>query len=165
MTRTIGLGRRMGQALTAPAVLLFWPGTLWACSERTGSWWDWERCYCGWRVLVLPLVALVVLGAFCYPYLFLTRYLQQRKPPLWPREAFWRATAWYLFLMFGVTAVLFAGVSDEWRQSQWRLLPASWAWLDRNWPWLVILAVGAALALTLAYFTRRKPAPVPAAVR
>jgi hypothetical protein len=128
----------------------------WACSSRTSSWWDWDRCYCGWRVLLL-LVLVPLLTWGCLSFLFLNRYLQRRRPPLWPREAFWRAVAWDLFLVCAAAVVLFAGLSDEWRQ-QWRLLPSSWNWLDRNWLWIAILAGSALVSILIVYFTRRPAA-------
>lgn len=165
MVLRIRLGSRVGVVLLAMVFLWLCPQPLWACSDRTGSWWDWERCFCFWRLLVLPAVALIVLGCFCYLYLFLTLYLQQRQQPLWPREAFWRATAWYLFLMTAVLVGLLAGLSDDLRHNQWRVFPASWNWLDRNWPWMVLLLVGAGLAFTLVYFTKRKRTSEAAAAR
>jgi hypothetical protein len=161
MAGTMTFGRHVRPVPAALALVAFCPGSLWACSERTGSWWDWERCYCGWRVVVLPLAALAVLGLVCYPFLFLSVYLQRRQPPLWPREAFWRATAWYLFLMTGVAALLFAAASDEWRRTQWRVFPASVAWLDYNWPWIAVLLAGGLAALALGYFTRHKRVATP----
>ena len=73
---------------------------------------------------------------------------------MWPLDAFWRATAWFLFLLCCVAVFLFAVVSDEWTKDQWRISDRT-SWLNHNLPWILVLLVGAVLATLLAMLTRR----------
>ena len=135
------------------------PASLLACANHAfnwSNWWDWDHCYCAWRTAVLPLVALVLLGFWSYGYLFLNRYLAPKRPPFWPLEAFWRAVAWHFFLMCVTAAVLFAGVSDEWRKDNWQKFPLWLNWLNWHWPWISVLVVGAFLSVMLVLLTRRR---------
>jgi hypothetical protein len=139
------------------AFLLPWlPGPVQAaCDPRTGSWWDWERCWSGMRVVVVMGAAVVLLWAWCFHFLFLRKYLARRRPGLWPREAFWRAVAWFVFLFCTAFVATFGWLSDELRHTQWKILPYGLSWLDRNWPWIAIWVGGAVLAFLITYLTRR----------
>jgi len=135
---------------------LLTPGPAWAaCSERTASFWDWDRCWSGSR-LALSALAVVATAVACFWLLFPALLSLARKSPPWPRDAFGRCLALFWFLCSVWIVVLFAGLSDELHRTATRLFPASMTWLNWNWPWLTVLGAGLLGALLILLTVRHR---------
>jgi hypothetical protein len=146
------------QPLPAGGGLLAGMVPLWACSEESGSVWDWQRCWCPSRIMVM-LLALAGAWLWCFHVYFPALLKRGRRP--WPRTAFGRALALFWLLAAVAFVVLFAGLSDELRQAPKPFLPPSGSWLNAHWRWLALLVIGTVgawlILVTVRHHERDKP--------
>lgn len=140
MSRT-AFWKPVGTVVLIAAVLVLLPGTSEACKDKTGGFFDWERCWSGLRLTIMgAIVAPISWGIFFYLVFRQSLSYHKLLQAPSPRQAFAFAFAGFWFLFWASFVVLFAFISDELRKPAYTLMGTG-GWfgilVNDNWPWFV----------------------------
>ena len=101
---------------------------------------DWEAPWCVYRVAIW-LFLVVLIWVILRPTF---RSQLEKNPNLMPTTAMGTFFAFVWLLATLSFAFIFAYVGPELvlRNSEYRLFPAGWRWLNMNWPWFLAATMG-----------------------
>ena len=125
-----------------------------AASPNKTSFFDWEAPWCLYRFAIW--LFFVVLSWVILRPTF--RRSLKKDPELMPTTAMGSFLALVWLLSTLSFSFIFAYVGGELvlRNSDYRLFPAGWRWLNMNWPWFLTALVGVAGFVLIKLLVRRR---------